>query len=124
MTDKQIYCDIETFLPGEESLVTGIRKGEITIMMSARQTGKSYYNQYAANWNSIMEPPFKKIGQAEVDGEPWYTVKCTQEVGKFIRGQSGKGARWQETIDTNWYVYADTFDVCEDIYLQLGLKYV
>lgn len=114
MTDKLIM-DIESY---------GARPGEIRVMMASRQTGKSVLSQYAAHWSSIMEPPFEKIGRATVDGEPWYTVKCNREVSQFIRSQSGEDKRWFPHIDGRWYVHTDTFDICEDIYLQLGLKYV
>ena len=110
---KKILFDIES---------GGFKSGELMVIGSYRQTGKSVYNQYVQEWYNSMTPLFKKIDSAIVDGEPWYTVKCRPEVGSWIRSQPNNG-RWHETIDTNWYVYADTFDVCEQLYVELGLKF-
>ena len=101
---------------------SGVKPSEVMIISSGRQTGKSVYSQYVQEWYNSMTPLFKKIDSAIVDGEPWYTVKCRPEVGSWIRSQPNN-KRWHETIDTNWYVYADTFDVCEQLYVELGLKF-
>jgi hypothetical protein len=101
---------------------SGVKPSEVMIISSGRQTGKSVYSQYVQEWYNSMTPLFKKIDSAIVDGEPWYTVKCRPEVSSWIRSQPNN-SRWHETIDTNWYVYADTFDVCEQLYVELGLKF-
>jgi hypothetical protein len=110
---KKILFDIES---------GGLKPGEIMVIASGRQVGKSVYNQYVHEWYNSMTPLFKKIDSATVDGEPWYTVKCRPNVSSWIRSQPNNG-RWHETIDSNWYVYADTFDVCEQLYVELGLKF-
>lgn len=101
---------------------SGVKPSEVMIISSGRQTGKSHYYQMLRELSDLMEQAFKKIDSATVDGEPWYTVKCRPEVGSWIRSLPNNG-RWHETIDTNWYVYADTFDVCEQLYIELGLKF-
>lgn len=104
---------------------SGVKASELTIISSGRQMGKSTYKQYAQQWFDEMDqsaPPFKKIDSATVDGDPWYTVKCRPEVSRWIRSQPAN-SRWHEHIDTNWYIYRDTFDVCEQVYVELGLKF-
>lgn len=79
----------------------------------------------AVNGGWIQVPPkpmFQYSGKAEVDGELWYTVKCTKEVGDWIRSLPKKD-NWYEHIDNQWYVYQNMFDVHERVYLQLGLKF-
>ena len=94
---------------------------ELVIVSSGRQTGKSIlYNQM---FKVIMENPYTKLTTSNVDGNPWYTVKCNEEVAAYIRAQSGQDNRWYEHIDQNWYIHKNTFDVCEEIYIQIGLKF-
>ena len=113
--------------PWQSKLLTdlqtgGFKPGEMMIISAGRQTGKSHYYQMLRELSNLMEQAFKKIDSATVDGEPWYTVKCRPEVASWIRRQPNNG-RWHETIDTNWYMYADTFDICEQLYVELGLKF-
>lgn len=109
----------------QKKLINGFAKGEITVITAARQTGKSTYNQYAQQWAEMMTPqaPFRKMSQTLVDGKPWYTIKCNTTVGEFIRNQPGQGTRWYEHIDTNWYVHKTMFDISEELYIQVGLKF-
>lgn len=63
---------------------------------------------------------YKVIDRAEVDGEPWRTVRCNKEISKWIKTQEGS---WQEHIDQSWHVYANTFDISEELYMLLVLKF-
>ena len=63
---------------------------------------------------------YKVINSAEVDGEPWRTVRCNKEISKWIKTQEGS---WQEHIDQSWNIYANTFDISEELYLMLVLKF-
>ena len=63
----------------------------------------------------------KVVDTAQVDGKPWYTVRCNKEISTWIKTQAGD---WQEHIDQNWNVYANTFDVSEELYILLTLKFV
>jgi hypothetical protein len=109
----KILADIET---------GGLKPGEMMIISSGRQIGKSVYKQYVQEWYNNMIPPFTKIDSARVDGQPWYTVKCRREVASWIRSQP-EDNRWREYIDNDWYLHGDTFDVCEQVYIELGLKF-
>lgn len=65
---------------------------------------------------------FEPAGRAQkVDGKLWYTVKCNSEVGKWIRTLSKD--LWYEHVDTNWYIRDTMFDLHEQVYVQLGLKF-
>jgi len=109
----------------QKKMLEGYCKGDLQIVMAGRQTGKSMLNQYAESYRKMMEEltPYKKISTATVDGAPWYTIKCNSKVSEFIRTQSGQDARWYEHIDPNWYVHKNMFDVNEELYIQVGLKF-
>jgi hypothetical protein len=103
---------------------SGVKASEL-VVFAGRQTGKSMISRYHQQWLDIMgepKPAFSKVDHSLVDGEPWYTIKCHPTVSKWIRNLP-KNNRWHETIDTNWYAFADTFDVCEQVYVELGLKF-
>lgn len=108
-------------MPWQEKLINGFAKGEMVVISAGRQTGKSYYSQYVQMFDEIMGPPFKKLTQATVDGELWYTVKCKPEVASWIRTQAK--SLWYEHIDANWYVYKNTFDINEKLYTAIGIKF-
>lgn len=112
--------------PYQQDLLTklnGWKPGEMMIISAGRRTGKS---MLAQTYNEIMQMaltiPYKNAGRSEVDGELWYTVKCSTEVAKWIRTLPKKD-NWYEHIDTNWYAYNSMFDLHERVYLQLGLKF-
>ena len=63
---------------------------------------------------------YKVIDSADVDGEPWRTVRCSKEISTWIRTQDGS---WQEHIDQSWNIYANTFDISEELYMMLVLKF-
>lgn len=93
---------------------------EMKIIMSGRQIGKSVMSQM---WNQTYEigEYYSKIDQAKVDGEDWFTVKCSGEISAWIKTQPKN--LWHEHIDKDWTVYKNTFDIHEKIYTMLQLKY-
>ena len=76
---EQVTVDIETLRPWQDALVTGMRKGEMTVMMASRQTGKSNYAAYARLFNDIMNSPLKVsdmiLSEGTVYGSRYYTVE-------------------------------------------------
>lgn len=58
-TMAETIIDIETLMPWQKDLLTGVKAGEMYIIHTARQTGKSFYQQYVNNWNAIMDQPVK-----------------------------------------------------------------
>ena len=79
MTKNTVNIDIETLRPWQDALVTGMRKGEMTVMMASRQTGKSHYAAYARLFNDIMNSPLKVsdmiLSEGTVYGSRYYTVE-------------------------------------------------
>lgn len=75
----QVIFDIETMSPWHKDLVTGMRKGEMTIMMSGRQAGKSQMNAYARMFNDVMQSNAKVsdivLSEGKVYGSRYYTVE-------------------------------------------------
>ena len=68
----------------------------------------------------IQEPKHEILISAEVDGEPWHTIKCKPEISKWIRTQDSS---WHEHIDANWYLHRNMFDISEELYMLLVLKF-
>jgi hypothetical protein len=100
---------------------SGIKPGELMIISSGRRMGKSILQAVNGGWARPIKA-YEAAGRAQkVDGEPWYTVKCTSEVGAWIRTLPTD--LWYEHTDNQWYVYATMFDLHERVYIQLGLKF-
>lgn len=96
---------------------------EMKIIMAGRQIGKSVMSQM---WNevSLMENKlYSEVTSAEVDGRMWYTVKCTKPVAEWIRQQPDEGTQWDNLIDNRWYIHLDMFDVHEEFYMMLKLRW-
>ena len=96
----------------------GYKPGEMTIISSARRTGKSYYNEFMTNWNEIHNITIKKIGQAVVDNSVWFSVQCNTEAAKWIRNQNKDF--WYE--HSNAKVFS-VFDIHEKLYTLLQLRF-
>jgi hypothetical protein len=97
-------------------MATGWRKGQITTLMAAHQTGKSTYMDIA------NPPAIRILDQAEVDGETWYTVQCKPSlVSGWVREQDA--TLWHNRIDQRWTNYFNVFDIHEKLYTMLILKW-
>ena len=110
--------------PYQLKLLEGIAKGEMVVMTAGRQVGKSMVNQlllYKHMMENTVEIPFFVKDSAIVDGEKWYTVRCTDEVGRWVRTQSKD--IWSEHIDQKWHVYRNTFDMHEKLLTMLNIKW-
>jgi hypothetical protein len=108
--------------PFQQHILDRFNKADIHYT-AGRRMGKSTINQYINQWHSMQEsqqPKYKIISSAEVDGESWRTVRCNKEISKWIKTQEGS---WQEHIDQCWNVYANTFDISEELYMMLVLKF-
>lgn len=108
-----------------DKLSNGFKPGEMTIITSSRQTGKSLINQYLQQWHSMdydteLKPRYKitSIEPAKIDGELWHTIRCNNEISKWIRSQAS--GSWYEHPSHTWYSF---FDVCEDLYMLMILKF-
>lgn len=107
-----------------DQITTGYRPGKMILYTAGRQTGKSTYSQYVNQWQDMQEQPkCKIITQAEVDGKTWYTITCRMDVSIWLRENGIENIDWHEHIDGNWNIYRNMFDICEELYLMLVLKF-
>ena len=101
-------------------------KGRGVVQLTGRQTGKSQINQYINQWYDMQEqqqPKCKIISSAEVDGKAWHTISCRKEVSMWIRENSTENDSWYEHIDDKWTVHRNMFDVSEELYMMVVLKF-
>ena len=108
--------------PFQQHILDRLNKADIHYT-AGRQTGKSTYSQYINQWHSMQEsrqPKYKIITSAQVDGKPWHTVQCSSEVAEWIRKNH---TDWMEHIDSNWTMYKNIFDMPEELYMMLVLKF-
>ena len=106
----------------------GFKKGEMMVISSGRQTGKSTYMQYAQQWEDIMnskKPAVEIIGRAVVDGEKWYTVSCNKTASIWFRNthRDVEDKLWYGHIDNTWMAHQNCFDMHEKLYTLLAMKY-
>lgn len=75
-------------------------------------------------WNEIVQslkvPDIRTLTSAVVDDKMWYTVKLSMPAQDWIRYQPQE--HWQELQSRN-YVETGCFDVSEQLYTALKLKY-
>jgi len=79
--------------------------------------------QWHQQWNTD-EIPVKSaeiLAKALVDDEIWYTVKCTKEVGDWVRAQPNH--HWYNHIDRQWIHYHSIFDMHHELYAYLKLSW-
>jgi ABC-type phosphate transport system ATPase subunit len=104
----------------------GFKHGEMTLFTAGRQTGKSTLNQYLNQWFSMQEqqqPKYKIISSSEVDGKTWYTIACRKDVSMWIRENSIENDSWYEHIDTKWTLHRNMFDISEELYMMVVLRF-
>lgn len=83
-----------------------------------RQLGKSAWNQIVRD---LTMPDLKLIDSAVVDGKPWYTVQLSIPAREWLREQPTHD--WYEHVDQRSYINTSMFDVSEQLYTALNLKW-
>lgn len=105
----------------------GFKHGELSIISAGRRTGKSRLNQYLQQYMKWMPeadtPKYEVADRAIVDDRPWYTVFCNKVVADWIRQQPDKECHQHNSISVEWTVYNDVFDIPEELYMMLVLKF-
>lgn len=108
-------------------MLEGFKKGEMSIISTGRQIGKSTFNQYAQQWNDIMsnKPDVEILDRAKVDGDQWYTVSCSKEASMWFREthQDVEDKLWHCHIDDKWTSFHNRFDMHEKLYTLLAMKF-
>ncbi len=97
---------------------------EMKIIMSGRQIGKSVMAQM---WNQVQAEPIpeycKIIDKSKVDTKQFYTIQCSRAIADWVRQQPGEDTQWYQHIDHNWIMDRTKFDIDEDLYLMLKLRW-
>lgn len=99
----------------------GFKPGELFLFAGGRRTGKSMLNAMYGTMMEQSQPRYQITDQADVDGATWYTVTCIREVSAWVREQSEK--LQFSHIDQNWTLYHNRFDIHEELYSLLVLKF-
>lgn len=101
---------------------SGIKASEMKIIMNGRNIGKSTMAQM---WNQMeqLAPPHEILAKAPVDGTMWYTIACRKDVSMWVRENGVENIDWYEHIDSRWYVHKNMFDICEELYMILKLRW-
>jgi hypothetical protein len=102
--------------------LSGSDPREMKIIMNGRNIGKSVMAQM---WNQVFLEPMKCeiITQAKVDNIQFYTVKCSKPIADWVRQQPRENDDWYQHIDQNWYVDMTMFDISEEFYMMLKLRW-
>lgn len=58
------------------------------------------------------------IEPSKIDGKLWHTIRCDNEISKWIKEQSTSS--WYEHPQITWYSF---FEICEDLYMLMILKF-
>ena len=69
------------------------------------------------------DPKYEELSDAIVDGAKWYTVKCSKEVAQWVRQEHNDNNQWYEHIDSNWNIYFNIFDMHEEFFMMLKLRW-
>jgi hypothetical protein len=89
------------------------------IYISGRKIGKSTLSQF---WNATellaKVPKYVDLTSAEVDGRRWYSISCNKEVAEWVKQQPKD--QWQPFL----FDRHNAFDVHEELYVMLKLKWV
>jgi len=85
---------------------------ELTILAGSNRSGKSFYAQSFKEWNKRNQVKFKKISEAIVDGEQWYTVSIGNDLLPWLNTHPANryyihpGTRYITTIvDLHYSLY-------------------
>ena len=76
-------------------------------------------------WNITQPklPHFIVYDQAIVDGDTWYTVRCSRDAAMWVREHGVEHKEWYEHIDSKWMVHKNVFDMHEELYTYLKLSW-
>jgi hypothetical protein len=98
---------------------------EIRIISAGRGVGKSMLSAMTYVNGVLQEMPkaipFEVLARSEVDGEMWYTVKCTREVGSWVREQLKE--QWVNHINSSWLFHENNFDIDRELFALLKLTW-
>jgi hypothetical protein len=79
----------------------------------------SVQHQWKISYGMPKIPAYEILDQAEVDGEPWYTVKCNREVADWVRKQTTE----QWVTNNAWLYHENNFDIHYELYALMRLTW-
>lgn len=99
-----------------QDILHGVKKDQLVTMWAPRGSGKS---SALESWLEQTRDNFKMIDQGQVDGKPWYTVRCGSNVSKWVRTQDSH--QWSHTSEVN--IFGDIYDISDELYTLMILKF-
>lgn len=68
---------------------------------------------------------FGILTKAIVDGDQWYTVRCTKEASVWFRSTypQHEDKLWFENIDQQWQLNNNVYDMHEKMYILLAMRW-
>lgn len=103
----------------------GIKRGEMMTFASGRNTGKSMLStaMLVNLCKEILMPPFEVLSTTDVDGVPWFTVSCREEVSIWIRENGVEDKEWYSHIDSRWMTHRNVFDMSQEMFAMTKLQW-
>lgn len=92
----------------------------MNITLAGMPIGKSIMAQM---WSEKPSSFCQVITSATVDGRKFFTIWSSKEISNWVRAQENENAEWYEHIDHNWNIDRNKFDVSEEFYMMLKLKW-
>lgn len=134
MTDPEYTnIDLETFFPDQKfynwqkDIIGGFKKGEMAIMASGRNTGKSTLTMGALKKliddMEKLDPNFEVLTSGTVDGAPWYTIACKKDVSIWIRENGAENSEWVDYVDSRWMYHRNKLDVSQEMLAMIKLRW-
>ncbi len=82
------------------------------------------------NWMVLPKKPapnenYSVLTKAVVDGDQWYTVRCTKEASVWFRTTfpQHENKMWFENIDHQWQLNKNVYDMHEKLYTLLAMRW-
>jgi len=112
--------------PYQKMIVDNLRNlnGKSVMQIAARHVSKTTtMREFSEKFSAMREERtvlHKVVSRAEVDNEPWLTIRCNREVANWLRT---KKTSCHKHVDQPWNAYLETFDISEELYMMLVLKF-
>ncbi len=82
------------------------------------------------NWMILPKKPgpnenYSVLTKAVVDGDQWYTVRCSKETSVWFRATypQHENKMWFENIDQQWQLNKNVYDMHEKLYTILAMRW-
>lgn len=74
----------------------------------------------------LAAPSVQVLDQAIVDGRQWYTISCLRDTSTWIRETfaEDEDTKWYQNIDAKWRINFNVFDVDEELFSLIALRWI